>query len=249
MSTTQLQINPALDSRKLAAEYQKKNRLQLRNFLADDSAKALHDFLHELPWGLAYNEGSHVVQLHAHMVAELGQDQANRIMAGIRERARVQYQFLYAFYPILTAYFSPQVARHRVFQFFELINSPNTLDLIRNVTGLPQIRWADGQATWFKPGHFLKAHTDEQDAEGRVAAYVMNVTPEWDRDWGGFLQFYDANGNIEEGFQPSFNTLNVFTVPQLHAVSMVSTYVVAERLAVTGWFRSDEPPGPIGNGQ
>jgi Rps23 Pro-64 3,4-dihydroxylase Tpa1-like proline 4-hydroxylase len=27
---------------------------------------------------------------------------------------------------------------------------------------------------------------------------------------------------------------------------MVSTYVTAERLAVTGWFRDDEPPAPIG---
>jgi Rps23 Pro-64 3,4-dihydroxylase Tpa1-like proline 4-hydroxylase len=39
----------------------------------------------------------------------------------------------------------------------------------------------------------------------------------------------------------------MFTVPQLHSVSMVSTYVTAERLAVTGWFRSDPRPGPIGN--
>jgi Rps23 Pro-64 3,4-dihydroxylase Tpa1-like proline 4-hydroxylase len=28
---------------------------------------------------------------------------------------------------------------------------------------------------------------------------------------------------------------------------MVSTYVDAERLAVTGWFRADPRPGPIGN--
>lgn len=246
MSATQLEINPALEPRALAAEYKKKKRLQLRNFLTDQSAQALHEYLHELPWGLAYNEGTNVVQLHAHMVAELGQQEAARIMAGIQARARVQYQFLYAFYPVLTAYFSPQVKRHRVFRFFELINSEPVLETVRTVTGLSNIRWADGQATWFKPGHFLKAHTDEQEAEGRVAAYVMNMAPEWDRDWGGFLQFYDSAGNIEEGFQPSFNTLNLFTVPQLHAVSMVSTYVTAERLAVTGWFRSDEPPGPIG---
>jgi SM-20-related protein len=246
VSTTQLEINPALDSRALAADYEKKNRLQLRNFLTPDSAQALHTYLHELPWGLAYNEGANVVQLHAHMVAQLGQQEAARIMAGIQERARVQYQFLYAFYPILTAYFSPQVKRHKVFGFYELINSEPVLETIRTVTGLPNIQWADGQATWFKPGHFLKAHTDEQEAEGRVAAYVMNLSADWDRDWGGFLQFYDSAGNIEEGFQPAFNTLNLFTVPQLHAVSMVSTYVTAERLAVTGWFRSDEPPGPIG---
>lgn len=186
------------------------------------------------------------MQLHAHMVEQLHDRQAAEIMQGIRERARTQYQFLYSFYPILTAYFSPQVRRHGIFDFYELINSEPALEMVRQVTGLSAIRWADAQATWFKPGHFLKAHTDEQHAEGRVAAYVMNMSVEWDRDWGGFLQFFGPDDNIERAFKPSFNTLNIFTIPMMHSVSMVSTYVSANRFAITGWFRSDQPPGQIG---
>ena len=144
MSTVPLELNPALDPRALAAQYIEKKRLQIRAFLAPESAEAAHQYLEELPWGLAYNDGTHVEQLHAHMVADLGEREAAEIMAGIRERARRQYQFLYGFYPILTAYFSPQVARHRIFKFFELINSRPAIDLIREVTGLADIRWADG---------------------------------------------------------------------------------------------------------
>ena len=242
-----LELNPALDFAALARDYGRKKRLQIRNFLTTESAETAYADLEELPWGLAYNDGASVKQLHADVLAALGEREAMDIMAGIRERARDQYQFLYAFYPILTAYFSPGVARHGIFRFFELINSEPVIDAIREVTGLEQIRWADGQATWYKPGHFLKAHTDVEAATGRVAAYVMNLSPVWERDWGGFLQFFDANDNIEEAFKPSFNTLNLFTIPQLHSVSMVSTYVTAKRMAVTGWFRSDEPPGPIGS--
>ena len=241
-----IELNGSLDANALAAEYARKQRLQIRGFLAEASAKAVYDELHELPWGLVYNEAQKVVQLAPDRVANLDPREAAQIMSGIQERARTQYQFLYAYFPLLTAYFSPNSPRFGLFDFYEFINSPGTLEFVRKVTGLEDIRWADGQATWYKPGHFLKAHTDEEAATGRRAAYVMNLSPVWERDWGGFLQFFDGDDNIEEAFKPGFNTLNIFTVPQHHSVSMVATYVQAERLAVTGWFRNDEPIGPIG---
>lgn len=240
-----IELNPSLNPDQLAAEYKGRRRMQIRGFLTEQSARAVHDELQQLPWGLAYNDGANVVQMAPDRVAELDPREAARIMAGIQQRARSDYQFLYAFFPLLTAYFAPNSTRFGIFDFFEFINSPATLAFVRKVTGLANIRWADGQATWYKPGHFLKAHTDEESSTGRLAAYVMNLSPIWDRDWGGLLQFFDAEDNIEAAFKPSFNTLNIFTVPQHHSVSMVATYVQAQRLAVTGWFRSDEPPGPI----
>jgi SM-20-related protein len=242
----ELSLNSALDVTSLAKRYREKGRIQIRDFLSTESAQAVLEELQSLPWGLAYNDGGRVVQLHADELARLGNREAADIMAGIRERARTDYQFLYAFYPVLTAYFSPAIERRPIFEFYEFMNSPAVLSLIRQVTGLPGINWADGQATWYKPGHFLKAHTDEAPSESRLAAYVMNFTPHWDRDWGGFLQFFNRNGDIELGFKPAFNALNLFTIPAPHSVSMVSTYVTAKRMAVTGWFRGDQPPGRIG---
>jgi SM-20-related protein len=242
-----IRLNPELDADALAAGYREKRRIQIHDFLDRQAAEKVLADLHELPWAMAYNDGNDVVQLSAERLALLTNEEAAAMMAGIRERARGQYQFLYSFFPILNAYFSPDAPRFGIFDFYEFINSEPVLDLIRKVSGLTDIQWADGQATWYKPGHFLKAHTDKQSSEGRLAAYVMNLSPVWDLDWGGFLQFFDQDGNVETAYKPSFNTLNMFTVPQLHSVSMVSTYVTAERLAVTGWFRSDPRPGPIGN--
>jgi len=240
-------LNPELDVNALATEYRKKRRGQIRNFLTQESAEQVHADLQQLPWAMAYNDGDSVVQLSAERLAQLGGDEAAQMMAGIRERARTQYQFLYSFFPILNAYFSSDAPHFAIFDFYEFINSAPVIEFIRRLTGLEDIQWADAQATWYKPGHFLKAHTDEQSREGRRAAYVMNLSPTWDRDWGGFLQFFDDNDNVDQAFKPSFNTLNILTIPQLHSVSMVSTYVNAQRLAVTGWFRSDLRPGPIGN--
>ena len=246
VSKSSLKLNPELDLSSLAADYARAKRGQIPNFLAPDSAEKVLQDLKNLPWGIVFNEGTQVHQMHAQALEELGNQEATRLMLGIRERARTQYQFIYAFYPILNAYFSPQAPRQDIFDFYEFINSEPVLETIRRVTGLENIRWADGQATWFKQGHFLKAHTDEVHAEGRLAAYVFNMSPGWERDWGGFLQFFDSQDNVEAAFKPSFNTLNLFTIPQMHSVSMVSTYVTEKRLAVTGWFRCDDPPGPIG---
>lgn len=242
-----IELNPALRREVLASEYRKKLRGQIRDFLSLDSAQAVHRDLEALPWAMAYNDGPRVVQLSDRQLAALDPRQAAEIMRGIHERARTQYQFLYSFFPILSAYFSPEAPRFGIFDFFEFVNSEPVLEFIRGTTGLSDITWADAQGTWFKPGHFLKAHTDEEHATQRRAAYVMNLSPVWERDWGGFLQFFDAENNIEQAFKPDFNVLNIFTIPQNHSVSMVSTYVTEKRLAVTGWFRSDQPPGPIGS--
>ena len=242
-----LALNPELDAPALADAYRERKRIQIRDLLEPACAEAVFEELEKLPWGLAYRDGFRVVELYAAAVARLDGREAARIMAQIREQARTEYQFLYAYYPILTAYFSPEVPDQPIFRLYEFVNSAPVLDLVRQVTGLEDIAWADAQATWFKPGHFLKVHTDEQEAQGRRAAYVMNFSRDWDDDGGGFLQFFDERGDIEQGLKPAFNALNIFTIPQLHSVSMVSTWVTAKRLAMTGWFRSDSPPGPIGN--
>ena len=84
--------------------------------------------------------------------------------------------------------------------------------------------------------------TDEQKNEQRLAAYVFNLT-RIGRDWGGYLQFYDAESDIEHAFRPIFNALNIFLVPAVHSVGMVAPYAPGMRYSITGWLRGDDPPG------
>jgi len=55
--------------------------------------------------------------------------------------------------------------------------------------------------------------------------------------WGGILQFIAEDGHLAEGYAPSFNALNLFNVPQLHAVSYVAPFAQAGRFSVNGWLR------------
>jgi Rps23 Pro-64 3,4-dihydroxylase Tpa1-like proline 4-hydroxylase len=42
---------------------------------------------------------------------------------------------------------------------------------------------------------------------------------------------------VIEGYMPRFNTLNLFAVPQHHAVSFVPPFAPQGRIAISGWFR------------
>jgi Rps23 Pro-64 3,4-dihydroxylase Tpa1-like proline 4-hydroxylase len=112
-------------------------------------------------------------------------------------------------------------------------NSGPFLDFARCVTGNAGIAIADAQATRYRPGHFLSRH---EDAPGRVAAYVLNLTPRWRPDWGGALLFCDRPGHFSGGYLPAFNALNILAAE--HLVGFVSPFAGAHRLSVSGWSRS-----------
>jgi Rps23 Pro-64 3,4-dihydroxylase Tpa1-like proline 4-hydroxylase len=117
--------------------------------------------------------------------------------------------------------------------------SPEFLAFIREVTGVEAIAWPNADATLYGPFDFLTLHDDKHTEFDRLVAYVLNMTPMWRPDWGGALQFFDAHGQIEEGYMPTFNALNLFRVPKLHSVSLVAPFGGA-RYSVTGWFHSAE---------
>ncbi|MBA3527382.1 MAG: 2OG-Fe(II) oxygenase [Sphingomonas sp.] len=237
----------AIDIAALADDYRTHGRVQVRDLLEEESAEAVLRSLHDLPWGLAYNDGGLVQQLDAATLQRLNRADAQRIVQGIHERGRRQFQFLYSYYPLFAAYFTPGASHQPVFDFYEFINSRQFIGFIRALTGNENIRWADAQATLFRSGQFLQLHRDETPGGERAAAYVINFTKDWGADWGGFLQFFDARNDVEKAFRPAFNALNIFSVPADHSVSVVAPYVQEGRYSVTGWFRTDEPPAPIGS--
>jgi hypothetical protein len=126
------------------------------------------------------------------------------------------------------------------------LNGEPFLQFVRDLTGDDRPAYADAMATRYLPGHFLTAHDDEKPDAERLFAYVLNLTPRWRADWGGMLLFLDDLDHVEEGYVPAFNALNIFRVPQRHAVSMVTAFAGAPRLSITGWIHAG-PRKPHGN--
>ncbi|MEO0439501.1 MAG: 2OG-Fe(II) oxygenase family protein [Pseudomonadota bacterium] len=220
--------------------------LQMQDILAEDLAVKLHKTLAELEWVTVFNKGNDNYEMPRKNAMAMSEEDRQRLLSQIQQRARSHYQFFYLRYPVLEPYFDGDGDRGPLAGFFEMMNSKKTLDIVRQIVGEPDICWADGQATCFGPGHFLNQHDDSHDTHQRVAAYVLNLTPKWDEDWGGYLQFFDEQGDMTGGFRPRFNALNMFSVPNRHSVELVAPYAGALRYSITGWFRKDDPPGKIG---
>lgn len=245
MAKKLFEINPALDRAALSARFAANTRVQIRDFLTDETAQEIRSILQNAtPWGLAMQadgsafEGPQQI-LPAEMRSASGQQRAQAIGQATDEAgARGDYAFRFAQFSLVQAVQEEfdKGGAHEV--LLEHINSQPFLDLVREVTGETQLVRADGQATLFAKQQYLGRHIDSHVAEGWTIAYVMNFTiDEWHPDWGGYLQFYDDDGNIIEGFRPRFNSLNLFKVPQAHAVSFVPPFAPLGRYAITGWLR------------
>jgi len=237
----EIKLNPSLDWAALAEQYKHKKRLQIPNFLCETSAERLLQCLEkEIDWHLAYFDEvpglisyTSLQQQSPQQITQLH----NRLTKVARE---APFHYLYDCYPLLKAYKENWDPNLYINKWLELINGELVLTIIRKLTGHDDVSRGDSQATRYGPNQYLSRHTDDVPSEARRAAYVLNLTKYWDPNWGGYLQFFENNKNLSDGFVPEFNTLNIFSVPQDHSVATISRFAQRYRYTMVGWFRAPE---------
>lgn len=234
-------INSGLDIGHDHARLHSEGRVQVDDFLEPIAAERLHACLaREVPWTLALRDASGSRTIDHAAYSALPPEAVARLLADTAASARDAhdngFRFAYDSYMMVTAYKErrdPGLLLHGV---LELFNSPDYLAFLRQLTGDARVRRVNAQATRYRPGHFLRYHTDEGEEVDRLYAYVLNLSRDWQADWGGLLQFIDSDGRVQETFLPRWNTLSLFAVPAGHAVSLVAPWAREERLAITGWL-------------
>ena len=236
-------LNPALDRAALAERFASRRRVQVRDVLTPETAREVRTVLERgTAWGLAIEgrETGGPQALHApELRTKEGQARAQSLYRAAHEGAAAgDYAFRYGRYSLVEAAvggWDPGGAHEILLEHF---NTRAFLDLVQDITGFGDLAKADGHATLFAREQFLGLHIDSHVAEGWRVAYVLNVADEdWKPDWGGYLAFYDEEGDIVEAWRPRFNTLNLFAVPQPHAVTYVAPFAPAGRFAISGWVR------------
>jgi Rps23 Pro-64 3,4-dihydroxylase Tpa1-like proline 4-hydroxylase len=231
------ELNPALDAAAVALTFARDGRVHVPDILTADSAARVHHCLaQDTDFAIVTRNADGYVRLRPG--AALTAQQQSDLMRDAFEKARDNFHYVYDNHPMSQdgeAYPDPAHALAAVTRF---LNSAPLLDFARRVTGSNAIAFAEAQATRFRPGHFLNLHDDSHPRHGRIAAYVLNMTPRWRIDWGGALLFTDRAGHVSEGYLPTFNALNILAVPQSHLVGIVAPFAGAPRLSITGWFRS-----------
>jgi SM-20-related protein len=214
--------------------------VQVDGYLQLDAAERLRACLvEEVPWTLALRDANGPRTIDHATYAAMAPEAAARLVSDVAYGARDAddaFRFAYDSYMMVTAYKErrdPGLLLHRV---LELFNSPEYIAFVRALTGDARIRRANAQATRYRPGHFLRHHTDEELKEGRLYAYVLNLSRGWQADWGGLLQFIGDDGRVQATLLPRWNTLSLFAVPAGHAVSLVAPWARDDRLSITGWL-------------
>jgi SM-20-related protein len=235
--TVPITINPKHEPLELSEQLQTRGRLQVADFFSDETADYLYRLIQEnKQWHLAYNEGDNYYESELAEFQNLPPQKKQGFMNGIFSGARDHFQYVFLQYYITQAIELKENQGHPMHAMHDFVNTEETLNFMRTLTQEPKIRKADAYASCYSPGHFLTEHDDKHSKHDRVAAYVVSMTKGWNKNWGGHLAFYDEVGNIKEAFIPSFNTLNIFLIPQSHAVQQVAPFAGHARTSYLGWL-------------
>ncbi len=232
------ELNGDLDMESAKAQFAFQRRVQIRDFLAPSTAERIHHCLMtETPWGFAYMDGPEPRMMHRRELESITRARSDRIAKTITTQAGSgHFSYGYFCYPMQDAAlqgWNPDLILHDVLAF---LNSELVLDHIRSVTGKAGLVRADAQAVLYSHQHFLTLNDGTGKNSGKVA-YMLHLSKDWLADWGGYLQFYNNDGDIVQGFKPRFNAMTLFDVPQHHGISYVPPYAAVGRLAIAGWFR------------
>jgi len=233
-----------LDTVAIRSVFESMGRVHVPGVLEASSARCAHEILaRETPWQLSLNPAGRHLDLGVESIDGIPEPQRAAVIEGLHgEAAGTGFRYVFNNFPIFDLFAAGDFAAHPLMDLLRFLNGQRFLEFARAATGMPDIAFADAQATRYRSGHFLTEHDDDVAGKRRLAAYVLNFTPDWRADWGGVLQFIDGDGHVAEGYVPKFNALNLLRVPQKHAVSYVSPAARGARLSVTGWLRAGEPP-------
>lgn len=230
-----------LDPARLAPTFARHGRLHLPGVFAPAAAKAVGASLaNAVPWHKSLNANGKSYDIGLETLQAMPPERRAELDSAIVQGGRTGFQYLFDAWRLSDVVEAGQRqggALAPLEAVYDFLNSETFLGFVRTLTGDPRPAYVDAQATRYQAGDFLTAHDDDVEGKNRLYAYVLNFTPAWRPDWGGLLVFHDIDGHIAEGYCPTFNALNIFRVPQLHAVTQVASFAGGDRLSITGWIR------------
>ena len=233
-----IEIDPTLKPSSMTAAFKQFGRIHIPGFLKPPGAEMLHRALAaEKLWLCSTMGGGQTIDVPVEQLEAFPPDQAMRFVQLAHAEARDGFHYMFDNLRISEMAEKKQLLNPAYAAAHAFLNSPAFLDFVRVLTGDPRTNYVDAQATRYDRGHYLTQHDDSVEGKGRLYAYVLNLTPHWRADWGGLLNFIDADGHVAEAYTPAWNALNLFRVPQVHAVSCVAPFAGAPRLSITGWVR------------
>ncbi|MEO1035130.1 MAG: 2OG-Fe(II) oxygenase family protein [Pseudomonadota bacterium] len=228
------------DEQALSREFETDRRLRISNFLLPGYADSLEQVCSDqIEYEYAFAARGENKVLSAAELAQLSSEEQAKLQEQLTQDASRGVGFFYGSYMMGRKRQSDADAPPKALvEFLDLLNSPQMLSFVNTITGGSDVVVADMQCTRYMPGNYLTRHKDDVAGQTRRFAYVFSITKQWHPDWGGLLQFFEADGTPRDAWAPAMNTLSLFDVEHVHSVTYVAPFAVAPRLSITGWYYS-----------
>jgi len=228
-------LNPELNLKQARDFYAQHQAISIPNILEDSFAKAIYTALTELDWVLEINDYGPSPRLRIPVKTLRNPDAPLlNVLDEIPNNINRDKLFYIRFNVDGTAFENAVLV-----MFADFLNSDDFIVPMRSILGYDTISHCWIEATCYQSCCFLGGHSDDHNPANRVA-FVFNLTPHWQMDWGGLLML--KQGSIQPNIVPPlWNSLAMFTVPRDHWVTTVSPAAKGERYSLTGWLRD----GPV----
>jgi SM-20-related protein len=244
-----IELNPNLDIAALTKAFSAARKLRINDILTAASAEYIHhNLVNSTAWHLVHSDSDgKPTDYPPETLDELSDQQHQRLMSDLYERASNSYQYMYKYFPIINAIQGGSLpSSSMLFEAANFLNSTEFIAFSRELTSTNSLVKVDPQATLYEPGHFLSTHDDSNyhrsaaDQSSRRFAIVLGFTKDWSENWGGQTSFFeDTMARSSQSWYPGFNTLAIFEVPILHCVNYVTPFAAHGRYSLTGWLRDD----------
>lgn len=239
MSDWRFTLAPRRDIADLQRRFAETGRVQINTVLDEQVAyRAESHLANAVQWSVSMHHKDRQYDLTATTANAIDPAHRPALMADFYKEGAERFHFMFDNYRLSDVVEQNQAPSAFDQGLYAFLNGGELRALVAEITGETRVAYVDAQATRYRPGHLLTTHDDDIQGKDRLLAYVLNLTPVWNVDWGGLLLFLNERGDIAEGFTPTFNALNLFRVPQPHCVTMVTPAATAPRHAITGWMRA-----------
>lgn len=230
------------------AAYARDGRVQVSDFLTPAMAEAVAEALVDRgQWHLSYGPNAQGVHYRRPISAENEQEAQAAMVERLRHRQGNTFGKIHDTYAPWSGEPVPTEPRAllAVNALMAIVSGPVFRNYLQVLCAEPALHLNLVRATRYRPGHFLSRHDDKIRLAGktRALAFVLNLSRDWQADWGGLLLFENAAHQATQVMHPLWNSLSVFRVPQTHSVTQVAPWAQGSRLALSGWmFRGAPQP-------
>lgn len=236
-----MEIINDLDTESLHQQYLDTGYVLIPNLLREEVAEAAYECLrNKVPWEFhyrAFNSRGKVGIVDPDTYSNMSDKDVLKCIPKIATLKDNDFTFAYCRYTIPTTLEETPEEAHVLTEIYRYFNSPEYLSLMGEITGDTAGKEVSTWASRYDRHHHLSVHMDESPGQGRIAAHVLGLSKEWEKEWEGCFAFCNSKGKPVQKIPPKFNTLIMFKVPRLHLVTQVKPYAKDSRYSLFGWYK------------